>query len=201
MEVMDLVYVLLKRNVDSLNESGKLKKLLILDYFRDKKALRVQNASYLLLKGVSDNQDWLNIGATHTTMDSVCVIDFITSNVNDYSIIKEVVRKTFNGKSYTYYLKNNPDLVLTYEVENIGVFLRKINDNDDIISENMFVELSDGSKGWVVYKDNNNDCYIFLGTGQFMMLIINNMKDLSDTLKKQYRIVFEVSMKVIKKLL
>lgn len=196
---MDLAYILLKRSIDELNNSGKLKKPLIIDYFRNKKALRVENASYLLLKEVTDNQDWLNIGATYTILDSNCVIDFITSSISDYNIVKEVVRKTFKGQNFVYYSKDTPDLVLSYSVENVGMFLRKVNDVDNVVSENIFVELSDGSLGWVVYKDVNNDCYIFLGTGQFMMPIINSMNDLSDTLKRQYRIVFNISMKVIKR--
>lgn len=199
LESMDLAYILLKRNIDELNNSGKLKKPLIIDYFRNKKALRVENASYLLLKEVTDNQDWLNIGATYTILDSNCVIDFITSSISDYNIVKEVVRKTFKGQNFVYYPKDTPDLVLSYSVENVGMFLRKVNDVDNVVSENIFVELSDGSLGWVVYKDVNNDCYIFLGTGQFMMPIINSMNDLSDTLKRQYRIVFNISMKVIKR--
>jgi len=199
LESMDLVYILLKRSIDELNNSGKLKKPLIIDYFRNKKALRVENASYLLLKEVTDNQDWLNIGATYTILDSNCVIDFITSSISDYNIVKEVVRKTFKGQNFVYYPKDTPDLVLSYSVENVGMFLRKVNDVDNVVSENIFVELSDGSLGWVVYKDVNNDCYIFLGTGQFMMPIINSMNDLSDTLKRQYRIVFNISMKVIKR--
>jgi hypothetical protein len=196
---MDLAYILLKRSIDELNNSGKLKKPLIIDYFRNKKALRVENASYLLLKEVTDNQDWLNIGATYTILDSNCVIDFITSSISDYNIVKEVVRKTFKGQNFVYYPKDTSDLVLSYSVENVGMFLRKVNDVDNVVSENIFVELSDGSLGWVVYKDVNNDCYIFLGTGQFMMPIINSMNDLSDTLKRQYRIVFNISMKVIKR--
>lgn len=199
LESMDLAYILLKRNIDELNNSGKLKKPLIIDYFRNKKALRVENASYLLLKEITDNQDWLNIGATYTILDSNCVIDFITSSISDYNIVKEVVRKTFKGQNFVYYPKDTPDLVLSYSVENVGMFLRKVNDVDNVVSENIFVELSDGSLGWVVYKDVNNDCYIFLGTGQFMMPIINSMNDLSDTLKRQYRIVFNISMKVIKR--
>lgn len=199
LESMDLAYILLKRSIDELNNSGKLKKPLIIDYFRNKKALRVENASYLLLKEVTDNQDWLNIGATYTILDSNCVIDFITSSISDYNIVKEVVRKTFKGQNFVYYSKDTPDLVLSYSVENVGMFLRKVNDVDNVVSENIFVELSDGSLGWVVYKDVNNDCYIFLGTGQFMMPIINSMNDLSDTLKRQYRIVFNISMKVIKR--
>lgn len=199
LESMDLAYILLKRSIDELNNSGKLKKPLIIDYFRNKKALRVENASYLLLKEVTDNQDWLNIGATYTILDSNCVIDFITSSISDYNIVKEVVRKTFKGQNFVYYPKDTPDLVLSYSVENVGMFLRKVNDVDNVVSENIFVELSDGSLGWVVYKDVNNDCYIFLGTGQFMMPIINSMNDLSDTLKRQYRIVFNISMKVIKR--
>jgi len=196
LEAMDLTYVLLKKSVDDVRDD--LEKPVVLDYYRDNKAWRVENKSYILLRNVSDVQEWLNIGGTYTLIESECAIDLMTSSLSDYNVLREVIRKTFRGQSLTYIPNKDPDVVVDYDVECVSVFLRVVKDVDDVLSEDMYIKLKDGSEGYVVYKGEDGRCYVFLGCGQFMLPIVMTMKDLSDFLKKQYRLTFELNMKVLK---
>jgi len=194
-DVLDLSYVLIKKKLSTINLSKFNEVCYVFDY----KAQRVQNKNFITLSKVDENVEWLNIGGTYVKKKTQISIDVKTTDKKDYSILKDEIRKVFDGKTLNYYSKSIPDVEYIDTVDEIGTYLRLCNDVNNILAEGQYVHLSQIDEyGWVVWKDNTN-AYIFTGLGQYFLSRPANIKELSGELKGLYRFNIDVEWQVIQK--
>jgi len=196
MDEMDLSFILLTKKLNEI-KTEKNNKLV---YVYDIKAQDIQSKNWIMLNRVNESVEWLNIGGTYIKKMAQISIDVKTTNKKDYGILKSELRKIFDGKTLNYYKKDNSDIQYDGNVNISGSFLRVCNDADNILFEGQYIYLSQLDEyGWIVWKDINNDVYIFTGMGQYFLSKPVNITDLSIELKGIYRFNMDVEWQVIQR--
>ena len=194
MEVVDLVYLLMKKTFKGVSFGKTLK----VAYIYDQRVVDVAVADWILVYEVSTGGAFAELGGNVYLGRGRVTIDVRTNSKERYGKIKSKIKEALKGQT-VHFVKTTPTEIdsLVQSQKLLGSYVYRVTVSDaSSLSEMQYVSWDEGEKAGWIYLIDDNDLYIFTypRSCHVAYIVPAITTELSDKMKKLFRFTMDVGV-------
>jgi len=192
-EATDLVYLVLKKNLDGITIGNKKVEV---GYVYDYKTVNVREKDWVLLYESGENIRFAELGGSIVFKTVTVTVDVRTDSKYNYAQLKDKMNVLF-GFKYSFEEGTPTDITSLVTSKDIkGAYVDKLVLSDvSGLSEGDYVQY-DSEKGWIFWI-NGDEVWVFKKAGRYILSKPTTLTDLSNKIKMLYRFVMQVEVWIL----